>query len=226
MIHEYLNRRVVGKIDRLLMLPDDYQAYRMSREEGMRFFMNALNPLCISGFDGRFMHVNPKWEALLGYPLAKIRGVHRLNFVHPEDHEQTIAAERRLLSGESLRGFENRYRCRNGEIKWLCWDSVPDMDRREVVSIVREVTREKQDQADREYLIRLFKRALREMKVLGGLLPVCSNCKKIRDDRNRWHAMESYIEEHTEASFTHGVCPECIKALYPDYQDAVDSECL
>lgn len=59
--------------------------------------------------------------------------------------------------------------------------------------------------------------ALNSIKTLQGMLPICSQCKKIRDDKGYWNQIESYISEHSEAEFSHGVCPECSKKLYPDY---------
>jgi hypothetical protein len=58
--------------------------------------------------------------------------------------------------------------------------------------------------------------ALDEVKTLGGLLPVCASCKKIRDDKGQWQQMEVYIRDRSEAEFSHGICPECVKKLYPD----------
>jgi two-component system response regulator VanR len=55
------------------------------------------------------------------------------------------------------------------------------------------------------------------MKYLEGILPVCSSCKKIRDEHGQWHTMESYIHDKSAAKFSHGICPECTKRLYPDY---------
>ena len=55
-----------------------------------------------------------------------------------------------------------------------------------------------------------------ELKILRGLLPMCSKCKKIRDDQGFWKQVDSYIEAHTEVTFTHGICPECMKELYQD----------
>ena len=55
-----------------------------------------------------------------------------------------------------------------------------------------------------------------EMKILRGLLPICSGCKKIRDDNGFWKQVESYIEAHSELTFSHGICPDCAKALYGD----------
>ena len=58
-----------------------------------------------------------------------------------------------------------------------------------------------------------------ELKVLSGLLPICMNCKKIRDDRGYWNQLEAYIHQHSEAIFTHGICPDCIEKLYPGILD-------
>lgn len=59
--------------------------------------------------------------------------------------------------------------------------------------------------------------ALAHVKTLSGLIPICANCKKIRDDDGYWHHLELYIQDHSEALFSHGICPECAKKLYPDF---------
>lgn len=64
-----------------------------------------------------------------------------------------------------------------------------------------------------------LERALREIRILKGFLPICANCKKIRDDRGYWHQVESYIMAHSEAEFSHGICPECKEKLYPELFD-------
>ena len=58
--------------------------------------------------------------------------------------------------------------------------------------------------------------ALAKVKLLSGLLPICSACKKIRDDKGYWSQVDNYVQEHSEATFTHGLCPDCLKTLYPD----------
>jgi AmiR/NasT family two-component response regulator len=60
-----------------------------------------------------------------------------------------------------------------------------------------------------------LEKALAEVKALSGLLPICMSCKKIRDDQGDWHFLESYIAAHSEAEFSHGLCPDCAKKLYP-----------
>ncbi len=65
--------------------------------------------------------------------------------------------------------------------------------------------------------INQLERALREIKTLRGLLPICASCKKIRDDKGYWTQIEEYIMTHSEAEFTHGICPDCMRKLYPNY---------
>lgn len=67
-----------------------------------------------------------------------------------------------------------------------------------------------------EAIVRLNK-ALEKVKTLSGFLPICASCKKIRDDKGYWNQIEAYISDHSEAEFSHGICPECCKKLYPDF---------
>jgi DNA-binding response OmpR family regulator len=69
---------------------------------------------------------------------------------------------------------------------------------------------------ERERLIVELREALVHIKTLSGLLPICAGCKKIRDDKGYWSQVESYIARHSEATFTHSLCPDCMKKLYPD----------
>jgi len=69
---------------------------------------------------------------------------------------------------------------------------------------------------ERQHLIAELRKALSEVKNLSGLLPICASCKKIRDDRGYWNQVEAYIQKHSEAQFTHSVCPECAQKLYPN----------
>jgi hypothetical protein len=63
--------------------------------------------------------------------------------------------------------------------------------------------------------------AVARIKVLSGLLPICAACKKIRDDQGYWEQIEVYIRQHSEAQFSHGICPSCIRKMYPEYAEAV-----
>ena len=79
-----------------------------------------------------------------------------------------------------------------------------------------EIERRKQIEVEREKLIKELKEALAKVKTLSGFIPICANCKKIRDDKGYWTQVEEYVRDHSEAEFSHSICPECIKKLYPD----------
>ena len=63
-----------------------------------------------------------------------------------------------------------------------------------------------------------LEQAVREIRVLKGLLPICASCKKIRDDGGYWHQLEAYLSHHAEVKFSHGICPDCERAYYADYE--------
>jgi ABC-type nitrate/sulfonate/bicarbonate transport system substrate-binding protein len=91
-----------------------------------------------------------------------------------------------------------------------------------VLEVSRNVTNRVQAENQKKELIHDLKSALKEIKKLSGMLPICSHCKKIRDDKGYWNQIENYISEHSEAEFSHGICKECAEKYYPDlglYED-------
>lgn len=84
-----------------------------------------------------------------------------------------------------------------------------------LIVIMRDISQRNRMEEEREQLILGLQDALAKVKTLSGLLPICANCKKIRDDQGYWHSVEAYVKEHSEARFSHGLCPDCMKELYP-----------
>jgi PAS domain S-box-containing protein len=81
--------------------------------------------------------------------------------------------------------------------------------------IARDITERKKAEEEREKLISQLQAALDNIKTLKGLLPICSNCKKIRDDKGYWNQIETYVRDHSDAEFSHSICPDCAEILYP-----------
>ncbi len=79
----------------------------------------------------------------------------------------------------------------------------------------KELSRRQQAEAEKENLILELKDALAKVKKLSGMLPICASCKKIRDDQGYWNQIENYIREHSDAEFSHSLCPECVENIYP-----------
>jgi DNA-binding NtrC family response regulator len=79
-----------------------------------------------------------------------------------------------------------------------------------------EIAARKKSQIERETLIRTLEEALANVNTLRGLIPICAGCKRIRDDKGFWNQVEIYVSEHSEARFSHGLCPQCARTYYPD----------
>lgn len=111
-----------------------------------------------------------------------------------------------------------RMRCAGGTtrstdvaVAVIPWDGQPAL-----LYSLRDVTERTRLEDERARLIAELRNALAEVKQLSGLLPICANCKRIRDDQGYWATVEQYISQHTEAEFSHGICPECRDKLYPE----------
>jgi len=146
--------------------------------------------------------------------------------VHPEDEQISRDALERHFHGET-----EHYECvvrlhhKNGGWVWVLdrgkvarWG--PDGQPLFMSGMHHDITGRKEAEAERERLVEDLRTALAEVKTLSGLIPICASCKKIRDDSGYWNILEAYLSEHSEARFSHGICPECeaklLRAYDPD----------
>jgi len=174
-----------------------------------RFFELSIDLLCQLDFNGYFRRLNPAWERTLGFTIAELMSRPFIEFVHPDDRERTLTQNGEVRSGGSALGFENRYRCKDGSYRWLRWNAAPDASWSVIYSVARDITAAREAAEERERLVRELQAALAEVETLQEILPLCSYCRKIRDDEDYWHTVESYVAKHTGTRFSHGICPEC-----------------
>ena len=87
-----------------------------------------------------------------------------------------------------------------------------------LVRSIRYAIERKRIENEKAKVISELQEALAKVKLLSGFIPICASCKKIRDDTGYWRQIESYIREHSEAEFSHSICPDCSKNLYPQFQ--------
>jgi len=173
------------------------------------------DPVLVLDEQGRIVDANPAMQALLGFADGRIIGLPAARVLRNQDelaaHLQTTSsqAEIRLSLGDEQRVYDTRFS--------------PLRDRRGRLAgrlvVLHDITKSKRLQEERERLIVELQRALTEVKTLSGLLPICANCKKIRDDQGYWRSVEDYVGSHAEVEFTHGICPECMKKLYPELEE-------
>ena len=89
---------------------------------------------------------------------------------------------------------------------------------------MEQITNRKRAEHALRKTIEDLKETQAEIRYLRGLLPICASCKSIRDTAGYWTQIEQYIEAHSDASFTHGICPDCARKLYPDFRKMNDKQ--
>lgn len=184
--------------------------------------------------EGRIVYANNATETILGYQLNEIINTHAFEIIHPEDREaikndmlsistdnQLAPRDIRLLKKDSsyvdveVRGFivaldENKYL---GAI-------IRDISKRKKKERELTVYRNNLEQLVQERTEKLEK-AIREIKTLRGMLSICSNCQRIKGGKGAWNILEHYIRQNSDLKFTHTICPDCIRELYPDLADGI-----
>ena len=140
--------------------------------------------------------------------------------VHPDDREKVNHAYTESVKTRTPYEITHRLRMTDGRIKWVNEICRTEYDPQghpiKSFGIVQDITDLKQAQEEREKLIAELQQAMSDVKVLSGMLPICASCKKIRDDKGYWNRIEAYIGKHSNAQFSHGICPECARKLYPE----------
>ncbi|MEO8561533.1 MAG: PAS domain S-box protein [bacterium] len=187
-----------------------------------RFFQISIDLLCVLDFNGYFKRLNPAWERALGFTIEELMSRTFIEFVHPDDRERTLNQNTAVLAGGKALAFENRYRCKDGSFRWLHWNAAPDSDERVIYSAARDVTEQKRAAEEREQLLGELQQALAEVRSLQEILPICSYCKRIRDDEDYWQHVESYISQRTNTRFSHSICPSCFVTEVQPQLDALD----
>lgn len=106
------------------------------------------------------------------------------------------------------------------EIRWVLAYAYPQFDGEKALKTIivtfLDITKRKQAEQEREKALKRLQQALHEIKTLKGIIPICSYCKKIRDEEGAWEQLESYITQHSGAYFSHGICPECLAVAMKD----------
>ena len=189
-----------------------------SSEEQYRalFDKNSSVMLLIDPETGNIIDGNPSACTYYGYPkptLTKMK-ITEINLLP----EKEVFEEMNKARTEERKHFNFRHRLSDGDIRDVEVYSGPISVKGKALlcSIIHDISERKVAEREREALIIKLQKALSEVKTLRGFLPICASCKKIRDDTGYWKQIETYIREHSDAEFSHGICPDCAKKIYPD----------
>jgi PAS domain S-box-containing protein len=204
------------------------EALRKSERRYRLIADNVSDVIWTMGMDQRFTYASPSIVKLLGYTPREALQTSLKNILTPESYEKGVQVitkaivrekEYRTLSDVTL-NLELEHVRKDGDKIYV--ELTTSFVRNEegllsgFIGVSRDITKKKRVEEQRDKSILDLKKALVEVKKLSGLLPICSYCKKIRDDKGYWNQIESYIHEHSEAEFSHSICQECAKKHYPD----------
>jgi len=171
---------------------------------------------------GRILEANQKAGEMFGYSLEEtgLIGINALSSGKPPYNEKHAVALIKKASAGDAQIFEWQARHKTGQLFWvevnLKRATIGAEDH--ILATLRDITERKATEEKREALITELQEALDNIKTLKGLLPICSYCKKIRNDQGYWDNLEIYIEAHSEAQFSHGLCPDCLDKVYGDQE--------
>ncbi len=169
--------------------------------------------------NGGVVESNLAFAGMLGYTLEEMLSLHVSDWetsYPPEAIEEMIATVD--SAGDH---FTTVHRRRDGstyEVE-ISTNGAVYGGHKFVFCVCRDISEQRQAQREREALIARLQEAIAELKVLRGIIPVCSFCKKVRDDRGYWEQVEVYIKKHSDAKVSHGICPECLEKHYPGMSD-------
>lgn len=192
-----------------LFLPD---------ENWQKLFDAIPDAACILDSKYRIVRINKEMSGRLGLLQEQCIGATCYEAVHAKGNPADSCPHTKTLQDGATHRVEVYEQNLGG---WFLVTTSPWTDTAGNVvgsiHIARDITVRKNMEEEKEMLISELKDALAKVKQLSGFLPICASCKKIRDDRGYWQQIESYIHEHSEAQFSHGICPSCAKKLYPEY---------
>jgi PAS domain S-box-containing protein len=170
---------------------------------------DSNDAITVQDLQGNIMAWNRGAEKMYGYTEAEALEMNITQIVPLTKKKEAMEYLERIASGKIVESFETQRISKNGKVLdvWLVITSLKDdsgiID--SIASTERDITEIKNE----------LRRKQKEVKILRGLLPICASCKQIRDDEGYWHQIESYIRNHSEAEFSHGICPKCAEKLYP-----------
>ena len=198
------------------------EALKKEKEFVENLIQTAQVIVLVSDTKGRIVQFNPYMENISGYHLNEVQGKDWFDtFLLEVDRKRIRELFSKATDDIKTKGNVNPIVTKDGrerEIEWFD-KTLKDSNGQTIglLAIGQDITERKQARAEREKLICELQEALKNVKTLSSLLPICMSCKKIRDDKGYWNQIEEYITEHTDTLFSHGVCPDCLKKMYSDF---------
>ncbi len=205
------------------------------RDTAQKYLDIAGVILLVLDRQGRIRLINKKGCRILETRVEDMIGLPWLEtFISPDSRSEFRDIFHQMIAKtpDSHSYFENYIVSAKGEKRLIAWQSIPLRDAEKgicgVLSSGEDISERRhtenllaKQQREQKQLISDLEKALAEVKTLRGLIPICASCKKIRDDKGYWQQVEKYISERSDIQFSHDMCPDCIRKMYPDIAEEI-----
>ena len=175
--------------------------------------------------DGVINSWNRGAEALYGYSEEETIGKPIFMLLPVEQHDILPGILMSISQGEVVKHYQTKRLTKDGHILDVSLTISPiktaEGDIIGTSFIARDISERTRLEEEKSNLVIELQDALAQVKKLSGFIPICASCKKIRDDKGYWSEVETYISHHSEALFSHGICPDCMRKLYPEYAEEI-----
>ncbi|HAJ27221.1 MAG TPA: hypothetical protein DCG53_08270 [Syntrophus sp. (in: bacteria)] len=179
------------------------------------------SPVFYKDVSGKYLGCNRAYEELIGKSRAEIVGKDIYEIYPAELASLYDKKDRELYECPGSQIYDGSFGAADGSIRDVIINKATYTDASKnivgVIGVFIDITDRKQAAATLEEERRRLQQSLDEVRTLRGIVPICANCKKIRDDKGYWNQVEKYVSERTDAEFSHGICPDCAKKLYPEF---------
>ena len=189
-------------------------------EKHYRILMDeSIDPTFSFYADGTYRYVNNAFARGVGKTVGEIIGHKIWDVFEKDEADKRFAIVNKVFTNGKTEEIEVRVPLPSGDTYYLTTVK-PILDDTGVVETVictsKNITKRKLAEVALKKEHDQLLKALKEIKTLSGLLPICASCKKIRDDKGYWNQIEDFIQQRSDALFSHAICPACAKKLYPD----------
>jgi PAS domain S-box-containing protein len=191
-------------------------------EKHYRILMDeSMDPTFSFYADGTYRYVNNAFAKGVGKTLGEIIGHKIWDVFEKDEADKRFAIVKKVFTEGKTEELEVRVPLPSGNTYYLTTVKPILNDVGAVETVIctsKNITKRKLAEVALKKEHDKLLKALKEIKTLSGFLPICASCKKIRDDKGYWNQIEAYIQQHSDAQFSHAICPACAKKLYPDLE--------
>ena len=208
-----------GTVGHIKDVTEQRRAEEMLRDEiSRRTIMvgQSSDGIVVLDEEGGVFETNLQFARMLGYSMEEMSALHVWDW-ESQFTEQEVQGMLKAVD-ETGAHFESRHLRKDGSFYDVAISTNGALygGKKYIFCVCRDITERRRSEREREALIGELQEALAAIKALEGVLPLCSYCKKIRVGEDAWEQVDVYLQKHSEASVSHGICPECMKERYPD----------